>query len=63
MIPSCAAPEKPQGTTVDHFLDIEPRGAVHLAAKAQLRIFVGADDSGFRLTQTRQYFLCVVSDG
>jgi hypothetical protein len=36
---------------------------VHLAAEAELGVFVGARDAGLRLAQARQHFLGVVADG
>ena len=41
---------------------IERRRAVHLAAEAELGVFVGARDAGLRLAQARQHFLGVVAD-
>ena len=55
--------EKPHGATVDHFFRIESRGAVYLAAKAHLRVFVGTHDTGLGLTEARQHFLRIVADG
>ena len=42
---------------------IERRRAVHLAAKPELRIFLGARNAGLRLAQACQHFLRIVSDG
>ena len=43
-------------------LRVERRRAMHLAAKAELRVFVRAHDAGFGLAQACQHFLGVVAD-
>ena len=63
MVPGRAAAEEAHGAPVDGVAGFERRRAVHLAAKAELGIFVGAGDAGLRLAQARQNFLGVVADG
>ena len=42
MVPGRAAAEEAHGAAVDHLVGIERRRAVHLAAEAELGVFVGA---------------------
>ena len=62
VIPGGAAAEEAHGAAVDGFARVERGRAVHLAAEAELGIFVGAHDAGFGLAQRRQHFLRVVAD-
>jgi hypothetical protein len=62
MVPGGAAAEKAHGAAIDRVLGVEAGGAVHLAAEAELGIFVGARNAGFGLVQARQHFLGVVAD-
>jgi hypothetical protein len=62
MIPGGAATEEAHGAAVDRLGRIEPGCALHLAAKAELGIVLGAADAGFGLPQARQHFLRVVAD-
>jgi hypothetical protein len=63
VIPGSAAAEKPHGAAVDRFGGIERRRPVHLAAEAELGVFVGLDNAGFGFTQRSEHFLRVVADG
>ena len=63
MVPGRAAAEKAHGAAVDHFRRIERGRAVHLAAEAELGVFLGAHDAGLGLAQAGQNFLRVVADG
>ena len=63
MVPGGAAAEETHGAAVDRFFGIERGRAVHLAAEAELGVFVGAHDAGLRLAQARQHLLGVVADG
>jgi hypothetical protein len=62
VVPGGAAAEEPHGAAIDGFRRIERGRAVHLAAKSELGVFVGAADAGLGLAQARQHFLRVVAD-
>ena len=55
--------QAPDRAAVDRFGGVEGRCAVHLAAEAELGVFVGARNAGLRLAQARQHLLGVVADG
>jgi hypothetical protein len=63
MVPGCATAKETHGATIDNLFRIKSRSAVHLTAKSKLGVLVGAHDAGFGLTQARQNFLRIVSDG
>ena len=62
VVPGRAAAEEAHGATIDSLVRIESGRSVHLTAKAELGIFIGARNSRFGFTQTRQHFLGVVAD-
>src|SRR4029079_6282344 len=62
VIPAGAAAVETHGATIHGLLRVERRRAMHLTAKAELGIFVRADDAGFGLAQACQHFLSVVAD-
>ena len=62
VVPGGAAAEEAHGAAVDRLGRIERRRAVHLAAEAELGVFVGLHDAGLGLAQARQHFLRVVAD-
>ena len=62
VVPGRAAAEEAHGAAIDRLFRIEGGRAVHLAAKAELGIFVGAGNAGPGLAQARQNFLGVVAD-
>ena len=63
VVPGGAAAEEAHGAPIDGLARIERGRAVHLAAEAELGVFVGAHDAGVRLAQRGQHFLRVVADG
>ena len=62
MVPGRAAAEEAHGAAIDRLFRIERGRAVHLTAKAELGVFVGARNAGLGLAQARQNFLGVVAD-
>jgi len=63
VIPGGAAPQETHRPPVDRLIRDQRGRAVHLAAKAKLRIFVGPRDSGLGLAQAGQDLLRVVAYG
>ena len=63
MVPGRALAHEAGGAAVEHLEGIERRGAVHLAAEAELRVFGGGDDAGAGLAQALEHRGNVVADG
>src|SRR5262249_4379360 len=62
VVPGRAAAEEAHGATVDRLFRVEGGRPVHLTAKAELGIFIGARNARLGLAQARQNFLGVVAD-
>jgi len=62
VIPGRAAAEEAHGATVDRLFRVKGWRSVHLTAKAELGIFIGARNARLGLAQARQNFLGVVAD-
>ncbi len=62
MVPGRAAAEEAHRATIDRLLRIESGRSVHLTAKAEFGILIGARNSRFGFTQARQHFLGIVAD-
>ena len=63
VVPGRAAAVEAHGAAVDHLFRIEARGAVDLAAEAELLVIRSLADAGLRLAQRGENFLRVVADG
>ena len=63
IVPRGALAHEAAHLAVDHPFPVELRRAMHLAAKAELGIFVSFDDAGFRFAQRGENFLHTVADG
>jgi hypothetical protein len=63
VIPRRTSAQESHRAAIDRLGRIESWRALNLAAKPELGEFLGTADAGFGLTQTRQDFLRIVSDG